>query len=99
MSNFLTQYEAVLNCAVEAADAYLDMEGGEFLLAWTSELIQGLVAEGNFVGAILTAQRVCEAVGVECPWTSREKRGEETAEVWPALFSEVLMEYAAMASE
>lgn len=92
MSNFLTQYEAVLNCAVEAANAYLDMEGGEFLLAWTGELIQGLAAEGDFVGAILTAQRMCEAVGVECPWASWEEHGEETAEVWLALFVDVLIE-------
>ena len=99
MSNFLTQYEAVLSSAVETANAYLDMEGGEFLLAWPSELIQGLVAEGDFVGAILTAQRMCEAVGVECHWASQEERGGEATEVWAALFAEVLMEHVTMAAE
>ena len=99
MSNFLTQYEAVLNCAVEAANAYLDMEGGEFLLAWTGELIQGLVAEGDFVGAFLTARRMCEAVGVECDWISWEGCGEEAADVWPSLFAEVLMEYSPTATK
>lgn len=99
MSNFLTQYEAVLSTAADAANAYLDMDGGEFLLAWTGELIQGLVAEGDLAGAILTAQRMCEAVGVECHWASREDRGEETAEVWPTLFAEVLIDHATMADE
>ena len=99
MSNFLTQYEAALSTAVDAANAYLDMDGGEFLLAWTGELIQGLVAEGDFVGAILTAQRMCEAVGAECHWASREERGEEAAEVWPTLFAEVLIDHATMADE
>ena len=92
MSNILTQYEATLNSAVEAANAYLDMEGGEFLLAWSGELIQGLVAEGDFAGAILTAQRMCEAVGAECHWASWEECGEEAADVCPALFAEVLVE-------
>lgn len=99
MSNFLTQYEAVLSSAVETANAYLDMEGGGFLLAWIGELIQGLVAEGDFVGAILTARRMCEAVGVECDWASREECGEEAADVWPALFAEVLMEHTPTATK
>ena len=42
---------------------------------------------------------MCEAVGVECHWASQEERGEETAEAWPALFAEVLIDHATMADE
>lgn len=97
MSNFLTQYEAVLNSAVEAANAYLDLEGGPFILALASELLQSLVAADNHESAFWVVQRVCEAIDVEYPWTDQEECGEETVEVWSVLFAEVLMEQASSA--
>ena len=92
MSNFLTPYEAVLSSAVEAANAYLDLEGGPFILALISELLQELAAAGNHKGAVLVVQQVCGAVDVECPWADQDECGEETAEVWPVLFAEILAE-------
>lgn len=93
MSNFLAQYEAVLNCAVEAANAYLDMEGGSFILALTSELIQGLVEAGDHEGAILVIRQVCEAANVECDWVRQEECGKDDTRIWPSLFSEILTEH------
>ena len=58
-------YEVLLDSANEAASAYLDMEGGAFLLAWAGELIQDLAAEGNVRSAALAAKKLCEAVDVE----------------------------------
>lgn len=99
MSNFLTQYEAVLNCAVEAANVYLDMEGGSFILALTSELIQGLVEAGDHEGAILVIRQVCEAASVECDWARHEECGEDDTRIWPSLFSEILTEHLEVAGE
>ena len=92
MSNFLTPYEAVLNSAVEAANAYLDVDGGPFILALVSELLQELAAAGNHEGAVLVVQQVCDTVDVECPWADQDVCEEETAEVWPVLFAEILAE-------
>lgn len=99
MCNFLTQYEAVLNSAVESANTYLDMEGGAFILALTSELVQSLTDAGNHEGAILVIQRVCETIDVDCRWTKQKKQRDETAEVWSALFAETLAEHLEAASE
>lgn len=98
MSNFLSHYEVALNSAVEAANAYLDMEGGEFLLAWTGELIQNLIAAGNFEGACLTVQQVCEAVKVDSRWVGQMEYKEDAERVWLASFAEALMDHATMAT-
>ena len=92
MSNFLTQYDAVLSSAVEAANAYLDMEGGEFLLSWTGELIRDLAAEGNVRSAALTAQKLCEAVDVEMQWAAYEGLEKTEKQAWLRLFTEALMD-------
>lgn len=92
MINYSIRYEEVRNSAAESAGAYLDMEGGSFVLALIGELIESLTDAGNLEGANLVIQRVCEAVNVECRWAKQEVQGDEAAEVWPSLFAEVLTE-------
>lgn len=67
MKNFFEENEVLLNSASEVSSACLDMEGGAFFLAWSSELIRDLAAEGYVRGATLAARKLCEAVGVDVP--------------------------------
>ena len=92
MRNDVKNYEALLESANETASAYLDMEGGEFLLTWTGELIRDLEAEGNVRSAALTAQKLCEAVDVEMQWAAYEGLEKTEKQAWLRLFSEALMD-------
>ena len=92
MRNDVKNYEALLESANETASAYLDMEGGEFLLSWTGELIRDLAAEGNVRSAALTAQKLCEAVDVEMQWAAYEGLEKTEKQAWLRLFSEALMD-------
>lgn len=65
MENDFEQYDTLLGCVPETAEACLDMEGGAFFLTWAGELIQDLADKGYCRSACLTAQRLCEAVGVD----------------------------------
>ena len=85
-------YEALLESANETASAYLDMEGGEFLLSWTGELIRDLAAEGNVRSAAMAVQKLCEAVGVEVQWAAYEEIGKTEKQAWLRLFAEALMD-------
>ena len=87
-------YEVLLDSANEAASAYLDMEGGEFLLAWAGELIQDLAAEGNVRSAALAAKKLCEAVDVEMQWEAFEESQKAEKQAWLSLFAEALMDCA-----
>lgn len=87
-------YEVLLNSANEAASAYLDMEGREFLLAWAGELIQNLAAEGNVRSAALAAKKLCEAVDVEMQWEAFEEIGKAEKQAWLRVFAEALMDCA-----
>lgn len=95
MRNDVKNYEALLESANETASAYLDMEGGEFLLAWTGELIRDLAAEGNVRSAAITVQKLCEAVDVEMQWTAYEWLEKTEKQAWLRLFSETLMDRVA----
>ena len=90
--NNMKGYEAMLESVNEAASAYLDMEGGEFLLSWTGELIRDLEAEGNVRSAALTAQKLCEAVDVEMQWAAYEGLEKTEKQAWLRLFTEALMD-------
>ena len=92
MRNDVKNYEALLESANETASAYLDMEGGEFLLSWTGELIRDLAAEGNVRSAAMAVQKLCEAVDVEMQWAEYEGLGKAERQVWFRLFSEALMD-------
>lgn len=85
-------YEALLESANETASAYLDMEGGEFLLSWTGELIRDLAAEGNVRSAAMAVQKLCEAVGVEMQWGAFEGLEKTEKQAWLRLFAEALVD-------
>ena len=99
MENKLKQYEALLDSAAEAAEACLDIEGGAFLLAWTGELIRDLATAGNLRSARLTAQKLCESVGVEWTWAKYDKLNPKEKSAWLKLFAGVLMEHVMTAAE
>lgn len=92
MEKNFEQYEALLGSASETAEACSDMEGGAFFLAWVGELIQDLAAEGYCRSAHLTAQKLCNAVGID--WACAECDELEAAErqAWLNLFAEALMD-------
>ena len=83
----------MLGSASEAAEACLDMEGGAFFLAWVGELIQELAVAGYFRSARLTAQKLCEAAGVDSARTERDKLEPPEMQAWLNLFAETLMDH------
>ncbi|MDE6261325.1 MAG: hypothetical protein K2M42_10795 [Oscillospiraceae bacterium] len=93
MENNFEQYRTLLDSASEAAEACLDMEGGAFLLAWAVELIQNLVAKGYCRSALLTAQKLCEAVGIDWAWTECDELEPLEKQAWLILFAETLMNH------
>lgn len=93
MENKFEQYQTLLGCVSETAEACLDMEGGSFFLAWAGELIQDLVGKGYFRSARLTAQKLCEAVGTDCAWAERDGLEPMEKQAWLSLFTETLMDY------
>ena len=90
MRNNFEQYEALLDSTSEVAEACLDMEGGAFFLAWVGELIRDLAGKGYIRSAVLTAQKLCEAVGVEMShdFSMNAEKAEPLA--WLRLFAEAL---------
>ena len=99
MENNFEQYELLLGSAAEAAEACLDMEGGAFLLAWTGELIRELAAAGYFRSARLTAQKLCESVGIEWTWMGYDELTPEEKSAWLNLFTGSLMDHLTAAVE
>ena len=97
MENNFEQYETLLDRASETAEACLDMEGGAFLLAWTSELIRDLATAGNFRSACLTAQRLCKSVGVDWAWSEYDKLVPEEKSALLNLFAGNLIDHVIMA--
>lgn len=93
MEKNFEQYEALLGSASETAEACLDMEGGAFFLAWVGELIQNLAAEGYCRSARLTAQKLCETVGVDWARAEYDELGPVEKQNWLNLFAEALMDY------
>lgn len=93
MENNFKQYELLLGSAAEAAEACLDMEGGAFLLAWTGELIRGLTTAGYFRSARLTAQKLCDAAGVDWTWAEYEELSSEEKSAWLNLFAGALIDH------
>ena len=90
MRNNFEQYDALLNGASEVTSARQAMEGGAFFLAWSDELIRELTEKGYVRSAILTARKLCEAVGVEMPddFSMNAEKAEPLA--WLCLFTEAL---------
>ena len=90
MKNFFEGNEVLVNSASEVASACLDMEGGAFFLAWSSELIRDLTVEGYVRSATLATQKLCEAVGVDVPQDCAESAEKAETLVQISLFAEAL---------
>lgn len=57
------------------------------------------MAEGYCLNAHLTAQKLCEAVGVDCMWTECDELEPIEKQEWLSLFAEVLMDHVMMATK
>ena len=99
MENNFEQYRTLLNSASEVAEACLDMEGGAFFLAWAGELIQDLVGKSYCRSTLLTAQKLCEAVGIDWAWTECDELEPLEKQAWLNLFAETLMGHVVMATK
>lgn len=99
MGNNFEPYGTLLDSASEAAEVCLDMEGGAFFLAWAGELIQDLADKGYCRSACLTAQKICEAVGVDRVWAECDELGQAERQVWLNLFAGILMDHVTTADK
>lgn len=99
MENNFEQYGTLLDSASEATEACLDMEGGAFFLAWAGELIQDLADKGYCRSACLTAQKLCETVGIDWAWEEHNKLDLVEKQVWLNLFAETLMDHVMTVAE
>ena len=101
MENNFEQYEALLGSASEVTEACLDTEGGVFFLVWAGELIQDLADKGYCRSACLTAQKLCEAVGVDWArtWTAHNKLEPLEIQAWLNSFAETLMDQVMTVAE
>lgn len=87
MEKMTKRYEIVVSNAWEISQALLDMEGGKYILAMFSELVQGLLGEGNISGAVSVMRKLHTATDIPFePCTP----GEGDAAVWLELFSAAL---------
>ena len=99
MENNFEQYETLLDGASEAAEACLDMADGAFFLAWAGELIQDLADKDYRRSALLTAQKICEAVGVDRVWAGCDELWSPEKQVGLNLFAEALMDHVIAAAK
>ena len=81
------QYEIAVNNAAEISQVLLDMEGGKYVLAMFSELVQELLKEGNISGATLVVQKLHGAA--EVPF-ELDALDESITAAWIVPFSETL---------
>ena len=81
------QYEIAVNNAAEISQVLLDMEGGKYVLAMFSELVQELLKEGNISGAASVTRKLHRAAEVPFELDALDK--SNTA-AWIVPFSETL---------
>lgn len=81
------QYETAVNNVAEISQVLLDMEGGKYVLALFSELLQELLDEGNISGATSVVQKLYRAA--EVPF-ELDALDESNTTAWIAPFSEIL---------
>lgn len=81
------QYEIAVNNAAEISQVLLDMEGGKYILALFSELVQELLKEGNVSGAALVVRKLHGAA--EVPF-GLDALDESNTVAWIVPFSEIL---------
>ena len=87
METTARQYETAANNAAEISQALMDMDGGKYILAMFSELVQELLDEGNTSGASSVVRKLHEATEVPIEWVTL---GESNVTVWVTLFAETL---------
>ena len=87
METTAKQYEMVVSNASEISQVLLDMEGGKYVLAMFSELVQELLDEGNTSGAASVVRKIYEAAEVTFEQSSLD--GDSNA-AWISLFSDAL---------
>ena len=87
MESTAKQYEIAVNNAAEISQVLLDMEGGKYVLAMFSELVQELLKEGNISGAALVARKLHGAA--EVPF-ELDALDEINTVAWIVPFSETL---------
>lgn len=81
------QYEISVNNAAEISQILLDMEGGKYVLAMFSELLQELLDEGNISGSTSVVRKLYEAAEISI---GQDKLSESNATAWVMLFAEAL---------
>lgn len=87
MESTTRQYETAVNNAAEISQVLLDMEGGKYVLALFSELLQELLDEGNISGATSVVRKLYEAVEIPI---KQDVLSESNATAWVTLFATAL---------
>ena len=87
MESTAKQYETAVNNAAEISQVLLDMEGGKYVLALFSELVQELLDEGNTSGATSVVRKLYEAVEIPI---KQDVLSESNATAWVTLFATAL---------
>ncbi len=83
MESTTRQYETAVNNAAEISQVLLDMEGGKYVLALFSELVQELLDEGN----TSVVRKLYEAVEIPI---KQDILSESDATAWVTLFATAL---------
>lgn len=81
------QYEIAVNNVAEISQVLLDMEGGKYVLALFSELVQELLDKGNISGATSVVHKLYGAA--EVPF-ELDALDESNTAAWVVPFSEIL---------
>lgn len=81
------QYETAVNNADEISQVLLDMDGGKYILAMFSELVQELLTEGSISGATSVARKLHDVA--EVPF-KLDALNESNTVAWIVPFSETL---------
>ena len=81
------QYEIAVNNAAEISQVLLDMEGGKYVLALFSELLQELLDEGNIPGTTSVVRKLHEAAEVPI---EQDTLSENNVTAWVTLFATAL---------
>ena len=89
METTARQYATAVNNVAEISQVILGMEGGKYILALFSELVQELLKEGNISGAALVARMLHGAT--EVPF-ELDALDESNTATWIVPFSETLGE-------
>ena len=87
MESTAKQYETAVNNVAEISQVLLDMEGGKYVLALFSELVQELLDEGNIPGATSVVRKLYEAAEIPI---KQDMLSESDATAWVTLFATAL---------